>query len=154
MNLRAQIYHYAPDDARGAPRAAAGLSATLRAQDGAPLDVHIQDLSATGFAMASSGALRLHQNIWIGLTGAGVNAARVVRRTSDGWACEFLQPISVDQFRAALTAQSTVTTAPWTGQGTNDQQEPAVKRWPFAARIAFIVGSSLALWSAIYWVIA
>lgn len=104
--------------------------------------------------MASSEALRLHQEIWIGLTGAGVNAARVVRQTPDGWACEFLQPISEGQYRAALVARSTVAAAPWTSPRPEGQTEVAVKRWPLAARAAFIIGSSLALWTAIYWIFA
>nr|WP_299853789.1 PilZ domain-containing protein [Sphingomonas bacterium] len=152
MILRAQIFHCAAGDLREADRAATDVGATLRARSGAPLDVHIHDLSRTGFAMESAEELRLDQTIWIGLSGVGISAARVVRRIPGGWACQFMLPITEREHQAALAARSTVVATPWTDLQTVAAAEPDATRWPFLARVAFVVGSSVALWAAIFWI--
>ncbi|MDB5584371.1 MAG: PilZ protein [Bradyrhizobium sp.] len=151
--LRAQIFHCAPGDLREADRSAADVGATLRGGSGAPLDVQVHDLSRTGFAMESVEELRLDQTIWIGLSGAGVNAARVVRRIPGGWACQFMLPITEREHQAALAARSTVVATPWSGLQTGGAAEPDATRWPFLARVAFVVGSSVALWATIFWIL-
>jgi hypothetical protein len=152
VSLPAQIFHSAPGDLRGAERSPVNVGGTVRGGTGAPLDVNLHDLSTTGFAMECGEELRPGQTIWIGITGAGVNAACVVRRTSDGWACQFLQPISEKEHQSALASLSTVISTPWSDPPTPAAIEPEVARWPFLARAAFIIGSSLALWAAIYWI--
>jgi hypothetical protein len=124
------------------------MGATLRDSGGAAVDVGIRELSTTGFAMEGDMDLGQGQAIWIGLNGGGIVAARVVRRMSNGWACEFSRPLGERQFEAALLAQSTVST-PWAGMDAGDSIEPQVARWPLPARAALIVGSSAALWALI-----
>jgi len=132
-------------------RSPADLRVTVYRTGGALPDVYIHDLSVTGFAMESSEVFHPGQTIWIGLTGGGASAARVVRQTADGWACQFLQPISEQECQAARVARPVVTT-PWAGLGAAGTTEPEMARWPLLARVAFIVGSSLALWTAIFWI--
>ncbi len=94
MAMTAQIY--GADDDRAADRQRVDLDGTLRHEDDhRPVDVMIEDVSATGFRMSCAERLPVNAVIWIGIAGLGRHQARIVRSGGGEYGCRFLTPISV-----------------------------------------------------------
>lgn len=147
------MYRSRPGERRDADRFSTKVDATLRAANGLPRDVTIHDLSATGFRMETTEELGVEMVIWIGIAGAGITAARVVRRSPRGWSCQFLPPITDLQVEAILLAETTIVEREWSQPESVETADPVIAKWPVPARIGFIISCSLALWALILWVI-
>lgn len=102
MAIAAQLYQ----DDRSTERFRVELDATLRDPSHAPVDVVIEDLSATGFRVVTDATLELGDEIGLGLAGIGARRARVVWCGHDSYGCEFLSILSRDDMKAALAAPS------------------------------------------------
>ena len=145
MALAAKLYR----DERTADRQAVSLDATLRKPDQRPVDILIEDLSATGFRMTTKEAISLDDAISIGISGIGRRDARIVRRSGSSYGCEFV--VSVD--RAEIERAQTVETIVRADFGTmpvvtaEDPPLDAVEH-----RIRRIRGPILAVATAAPWV--
>jgi hypothetical protein len=149
MALVARLYRSHPDERRDAQRHATELDATARTADGTPSDVLIHDLSTTGFRMEARERLKEGSIVWVGIVGAGINAATVMRVDAGGYGCRFLAPITHTQLAATLSPVSTVIAADWKQQDVDAADIPEVKKLPYRMRLAIIVFGSLALWALI-----
>ncbi|HVF95532.1 MAG TPA: PilZ domain-containing protein [Sphingomonas sp.] len=104
MALAAKLYR----DERAADRQAVNLDATLRKPDQRPVDILIEDLSATGFRMTGAGELALGAVLSVGISGIGRRDARVVRHGDDHDGCEFVVPIAAAEIARAQTVDTIV----------------------------------------------
>lgn len=102
MALAAKLYR----DERMADRQTVNLDATLRKPDDRPVDILVEDLSATGFRMTGADALSLDALVTVGISGVGRREARVVRRSDDHYGCEFLVPIGAEEIARAQTVDT------------------------------------------------
>lgn len=104
MALAAKLYR----DERVADRQTVNLDATLRKLDQHPVDILIEDLSATGFRMVTDASLALGVQVSVGISGLGRRDARVVRRGDDHYGCEFLVAIGAADVARAQTVETIV----------------------------------------------
>ena len=104
MAFAAKLYQ----DDRSADRLAVDLSATLRKADLVPVDVGVEDLSASGFRIVTDEILPDGGEITIGISGLGRRRARVVRRDGNRFGCEFLEPVGTVELETALLGQTLV----------------------------------------------
>ncbi|WP_336973965.1 hypothetical protein [Sphingobium aromaticiconvertens] len=80
----------------------------MRAGNGAPQDVAIDDLSLTGFRMSGVDEMTKGDLIMVGLAGVGAREASVVW-VGDGVAgCSFSSPITPLQFEKTISANTVV----------------------------------------------
>ena len=95
-------------DARGAIRFAVDSTTTLRGMDGAPFDVVVENFSRTGFLFTGEVDLPVGTLVSVGLSGAGVREAKVVRRDGQQHGCEFLMPLPKRELVHAFKGHSRV----------------------------------------------
>lgn len=106
MALTAQLFR--ADDERAADRQTVNLDGTLRQEDDCrPVDVTIDDLSATGFRMTCAERLPVNAMVSVGIAGLGRHSARVVRSSGEQYGCRFLVPLDV-QGRVVAPADTIV----------------------------------------------
>ncbi|NYT42750.1 PilZ domain-containing protein [Sphingomonas sp. R-74633] len=92
-------------DRRGAIRFDADSPSTVRAPDGAPIDVQVEDFSRTGFRFASDLDLPVGTLVSLGLSGAGSRAAKVVRRNGSTYGCAFMKALTEEEIAHAFKGQ-------------------------------------------------
>ncbi|WP_184086133.1 PilZ domain-containing protein [Sphingomonas xinjiangensis] len=95
-------------DQRGAVRFYVAGEARLRGGDGGPVDVQIENLSRTGFLFLSPLEYPVGTLVTIGLSGAGLREARVVRSEGERHGCEFLEPLAETQMERAYRGQASM----------------------------------------------
>lgn len=148
MAIAAQLYQ----DARGTERFRVELDATLRDPSHAPVDVVIEDLSATGFRVVTNTTLELGDEIGLGLAGIGARRARVVWCGPNSYGCEFLSILSRDDMKAALSAPSSspinlAPLSPWDPAMVPAQNESAERGGlSTRARVVVIAACAVAAW--------
>lgn len=79
---------------RTAARAALHRASTLRGRDGAPRDIVLHDLSATGCRVSGLPGAARYDAVMIGLTGLGGRPARVIWIDGDQAGCHFDEPLT------------------------------------------------------------
>ncbi|WP_419828084.1 PilZ domain-containing protein [Sphingomonas sp.] len=96
-----------------ADRVQLGRPATMRDPSRAPVDVVVRDLSLTGALLeAEAGAdLPVGTLVSLGIAGAGMQMARVVRDTPGGVAVEFMLPLDPRALAATQRARTVVSVA-------------------------------------------
>jgi hypothetical protein len=124
MALTAQLFR--ADDERTADRLPVNLDGTLRQPDDQrPVDVVIDDLSATGFRMTCGERLPVNAVITVGIAGLGRHTARIVRAIDGQYGCRFLTPVDIAE---PITVQpQTIVAGAFGGPGTSwtaDQDTP------------------------------
>ena len=78
---------------RAAERKAVGISAQLREFGGARMDVEVQDLSRTGFLVASIYTVPVGARVYLTLPSFSALEAVVAWRDKTGFGCRFAQPL-------------------------------------------------------------
>jgi hypothetical protein len=140
----------APLDRRGGDRLPTSLDATLRDPAARPLDAVVYDLSPTGFRVEVGETLPIGSVVRIGFSGIGSHPARVVWGLDGMYGCAFRGRISATDIERAIVAAPVVPARfpgamdPWTAV-----PEPEVRKWPAAARLTVMIGTSALLWFAI-----
>lgn len=88
-------------NARTAERRPTDAPSTMRADNGAPVDVVVLDISRSGVRIQTDAELEVGQEITIGLAGAGVTRAYVAWAQGGEYGCAFERPIAPeDEMRA------------------------------------------------------
>lgn len=148
MALTAQLYL----DARGSKRFRVAFDATLRNPSHVPLDVVVDDLSASGFRVLTTADLTVGVEIGLGLAGIGMHRALVIRRQKGVYGCEFVTPLTSNELSIALSARSSAPIAlprvgPWglVPIETALDDRP-VRKLPRPARLLVIVALAVACW--------
>ncbi|WP_264938358.1 PilZ domain-containing protein [Sphingomonas caeni] len=95
-------------DRRGAIRLDADSPSTLRAPDGQPIDVIVDDFSRTGFHFTANVDLPIGTLVSLGLSGAGSRAAQVMRRRDNGYGCAFMKALSDEEIGRAFKGQEAI----------------------------------------------
>lgn len=156
MALTAQLVR----DDRRADREAIDVAGTLRPAPGRPIDVIVEDLSATGFRMRTQARLDLQEQVTIGIPGIGQRRAHVVRRTADGFGCEFVEALDPRLVSTAATAQSVVDGG-FGGQIDEDMvrqwsraNPPQVERFAYGRRLLIVGGLGIAGWLAVLGIVS
>lgn len=156
MALTAQLVR----DDRRADRETLDVAGTLRHVRNVPIDVIVEDLSATGFRMRTHTNLNLQEKVTIGIPGIGQRAAHVVRHTTDGFGCEFVEAIDPRLVTVPSTAQSVVE-ADFGGQLDPElvrewsrANPPQVERFAQNRRLLIVSGLGVAGWLALIGVIS
>ena len=85
--------------------------ATMRDPSRAPIDVRVRDLSATGALLEAEAGLPIGTLVSLGLAGAGLQLARVVRETPGAMAIEFMLPLDAAAVSRAGHAETLVSVA-------------------------------------------
>lgn len=100
--MRATLYRLD----RTSERQAIGRPSTLRGSDGKPVDVQIENLSATGCRLSVALSLHVGDEVMIGLPGVGMRPADVIWTEAGQAGLAFSSPISlleVEETRVADT---------------------------------------------------
>lgn len=95
-------------DRRGAIRFDVDSPSTLRAPDGKPIDVIVEDFSRTGFRIFSTVDLPVGTLISLGLSGAGARVAQVMRVRGDSYGCAFMKPLTDSEVELAFQGQEAI----------------------------------------------
>jgi hypothetical protein len=95
-------------DRRGAIRFDADRPTTLRAPDGEPLDVVVDDFSRTGFRFTSDVDLPIGTLVSLGLSGAGSRVAMIMRKRADSYGCAFMRALTDDEIGRAFKGQEAI----------------------------------------------
>ncbi|MBA15274.1 MAG: hypothetical protein CMN73_02855 [Sphingomonas sp.] len=95
-------------DRRGAVRFDVDAATTLRAHDGRPVEVIVEDFSRTGFRMVSDVSLPVDTLVSLGLSGSGARLACVVWRDGRKHGCMFLEPLTDDEIGRAFVGQKDI----------------------------------------------
>lgn len=95
-------------DRRGSIRLDVDSPSTLRAPDGQPLDVVVDDFSRTGFHFTANVDLPIGTLVSLGLAGAGSRAAKIMRRRDNGYGCAFMKSLSHDDIDRAFRGQEAI----------------------------------------------
>jgi len=95
-------------DRRGAIRFDADSPSTLRAPDGKPIDVTVEDFSRTGFRFVADIDLPIGTLVSLGLSGAGSRVARILRRQGNSYGCAFMAALSPEDIERAFKGQENV----------------------------------------------
>ncbi len=106
MAVTAKLYR--EQDERIADRQTVNLGATLRRDDQRPVDIMVDDLSATGFRMFSDEPIAIDATVTVGIAGLGRHTARVVRRDGQHYGCRFVVPLAIDAVDVTAPAQTIV----------------------------------------------
>jgi hypothetical protein len=151
MGLAAQLYQDA-QDARRAERFPIGFDATLRDPAHVPLDVVVEDISATGFRMITDADLAAGADIRLGLAGIGVHRAQIVWHANGIYGCAFVTPLTSADLNIALSAPSSApVTLPGVGPSAQasfdaDVDEQPVRKLPPPVRLLVIVALAITAW--------
>ena len=152
MGLAAKVFTSDAAERRISERRPVDRSSTVRDRNRSAIDVIVSDISETGCAIETPTELPIGSEVTIGLAGVGTCTATITRRSGNLHGCEFARPIDPTMVQLAFT-QDTVVAGPFSSATIADPSlvlhEPMVEKWPPAARIALIGGSSLLLWGAI-----
>lgn len=156
MALRAKLVR----DSRGAERENLDIAGTLRDVRNEPIDIIVEDLSATGFRVQTQVRLHLDEKVTVGIPGVGQRVAYVVRATGDGFGCEFVNPIDQQLVSAPPTARSVVE-VDFGGQldparvlEWSRENPPHVERLSRGQRLLVVGGLGLAGWVIVAAIIA
>jgi hypothetical protein len=106
MAVTAKLYR--EHDERIADRQSVHLGATLRRDDQRPVDILVDDLSATGFRMACAEPMAIDATVSVGIAGLGRHTARIVRRDGEHYGCRFVVPLAIDAVDVAAPTQTIV----------------------------------------------
>ena len=106
MAVTAKLYR--AQDERVADRQTVNLGATLRRDDQRPVDIQVDDLSATGFRMQSDEPIAIDATVSVGIAGLGRHTARVVRRDGQHYGCRFVVPLAIDAVDVTAPPQTIV----------------------------------------------
>ncbi len=167
MALAAKLGPLAAAEVRQTERNRLRLDASLGQSDApAAIDVVVHDLSAHGFLAQTAATLPIGSEVWLELAGVGRISAKIRWRGSSTIGCEFETAITPEVLAAALSESKVVwpnfpanrsagpipTAAPRPAATARARGE-GDDRWPFWGRAAFILGSSVLLWSILILVI-
>ena len=114
-------------NARIAERRPTDAPSTMRADNGAPVDVIVLDLSRSGVRIVTDAKLEIGQEITIGLAGAGVTRAYVAWARDGEYGCAFERPMAPEDeavaFSRAPVQRLGVTTPPPQSDGEDYLRE-------------------------------
>jgi hypothetical protein len=149
MALAAQLYR----DDRGADRFRVDFDATLRDPESLPLDVVVEDLSASGFRVVTNVDLPVGVEVGLGLSGIGTHRARVIWHDRGAYGCELVMPLTSMELNTALSAPSSApvtlpSAAMWVPPA--DEVHP-VAQWSPRVRVLAITASAICAWAATIW---
>lgn len=139
---------------RRADRRSLNRTSTLRSVDGRPVNVHLEDLSVTGFKISADFELAPGETVAIGLAGVGVRSAQVIWAADGKAGCAFDQPLSSLELRETEEARTVIEGAfssrlqpvPLMDQDAR-AADPARPRLRARTRIAIVAIASLASWA-------
>ena len=105
-----------------------------------PTAILVHHLSRRGLLIETSAEVRRGQTVTIGLAGVGSLPVRLGERTGDLIACDFLQPLSEQQ---------------WVAIGGDDRLNHMAPggAWPTRVRVLVAIASAAALWGVLTWLI-
>lgn len=84
---------------------------TLRAEDGAPIDVLLEDVSTSGCRISGVPDLAQGEAILIGLAGVGARLARIIWIEDNRTGCHFDAPLSAEEFATTQQAGTVISGA-------------------------------------------
>jgi hypothetical protein len=134
---------------RGGDRRPVDRASTARADDRAPRDVQVLDLSRESIGFVSEASFVRGQRITIGLAGSGTVSARVVRKSGRNYGCTFDAPLSREQLAAAFSAPLAALDLPL-GRAAELLATPGVTRWPAPVRLLVLVAGLILSWALVY----
>lgn len=145
MGLLAKVQVLDSAERRAAYRRDVDGGSTVRVSGAFPHDVEVLDFSMTGARFSSPMAFDVGVPISIGLAGAGVSRAWVVRRDGNTYGCEFETPLSPARAALAFGLSSVVQfNAPGELQlGAH----PVTTRWPGGVRFGLLLIGAVAAWA-------
>lgn len=82
--------------------------ATLRDSAMRPHDILVEDLSTTGCKIILNLDLQVGMLVRVGISGAGMRAARIVRGSMPMFGCAFVEPMAEDEVRRAAGAETVI----------------------------------------------
>ncbi len=145
--LSAKLFVAASQDGRGADRRSLDAPATMRDATETPITVAVRDLSSTGVRFDCDRVLEIGQQIRIGISGLGVQAATIVHRNG-GYGCTFDRAVAPERLRAANVMDTVI---PFDADAARPFMPavvpaPAVEPYPRWVRVALLAGGSILGW--------
>jgi hypothetical protein len=99
--LRATLYRLD----RSSERLEIGRASTLRGPNHHPIDIRIEDLSATGCRLNCDSQLAVDEYVMVGLPGVGIRASRVVWTDGVHVGCAFEEPLTPADVKAIQVSE-------------------------------------------------
>lgn len=125
-----------------------GRVSTLRGGDGLPLDVLLDDISATGLRLSQAPELLEGEGVVIGIAGVGTRSANVIWSADGTAGCEFHAPLSREELEITQRIRATVAEFPGTiaVPASQEEEAPSFSRLRFRTRVAVIAASMAGGW--------
>lgn len=127
-------------------RHAVDRASTLRAEDGQPVDVILDDISFSGFRISQAPHLDVGEGVAVGLAGVGTRSADVIWCSGGLAGCQFHQPLSREELEITQHIRATVTTFPGVSEDAAPSAEPSFRRLRFRTRLAVIAATVVGSW--------
>lgn len=145
--LLATVQVVEDDERRSFDRKSIERVTTLRGANARPTDIIVRDFSADGFRFTSSKRFAIGNIVRVGLAGAGISDARIVRRAGDDYGCSFLTPLTPQRMAEAFSSANVVDMH--SAAATEGFPEPAIDKWPGSVRMAILVIAPVLLWGMV-----
>ena len=139
---------------RASERLAISRPSTLRAHDGEPIDVTIEDLSITGCRISTSLTWNMGDALMIGLPGVGTRLCYIVWSNGGEIGCEFEAPLARADIEATRRAQPLTHVqfprpiSPWIGPQARTRRKSLSSRLSLLIISAAATGAWLLLFAA------
>lgn len=125
------------------------LDATLRDATAQPIAVEIEDISITGFLMRTKTALRVGDEVTIGIAGLGMRHAVVTRQQDERYGCLFARPVLQREIDLLQLGPLETVTRFEPAQSYASDAIPQDHRYSVRTRLLVIVGLTSACWAVI-----
>lgn len=145
--MRASLYRLE----RTSERLPIGRPSTLRGRDGGPVDVRIEDLSATGCRLSTRIGFCVDEQVMIGLPGVGMRGARVIWAAGHEAGFAFDAPVSLLEVEEARVSDPVVQVdfRPFPGRPSAAAPATAEKAIAAQSRLGIILASGLGAWALV-----
>ncbi|WP_298394720.1 PilZ domain-containing protein [Sphingobium sp.] len=141
-NIAAKLYPLQ----RTVDRFVVNRPSTMRDQEGAPIDVVIEDISETGCRIRSDAPPMIDDEIRIGIAGIGIRSARVIWNDDRSFGCTFDDALTANDVAMTLEAATLVQGAfEKNGIAAAPETRPADELGP-RAKLLIIVGAAAFSW--------
>lgn len=133
-------------DRRSAARVDFGRPGTVRIGDAPPIEATVSDLTREGCRLVTDATLAPGQKVQVGIAHLGLTAGQIVWYGEYGYGCKFDAPLAPGAITRA-SGSSNVTSFNGTISATISSKSTKLG---LRARLAVIVGVSVAGWSAVF----
>ena len=138
---------------RSAQRRAVARDATLRAASGSPIDVHVRNISVSGFAVVvHDTTLQPGEAVSIGIAGVGRHPATIVWNNGVDYGCQFRVAIALPDESQRVDLTNVIPLSSAAGMRANISEDPSIMPTIDAHIPTDLVHNNLLRWRGLIWI--